>query len=80
MASKIPFKKINVESAEIDYFGSKDDHAEGRSVSSRERVRDQLKQQIEDFVARGGQISEVAPHVTADPPKKPNSSYGSRPI
>ena len=31
-------------------------------------------------LARGGKISEVAPNVTADPPKKPTPDYGGRPI
>jgi hypothetical protein len=35
---------------------------------------------MEEFLARGGQVQEVEPNVVADPPKKPDSKYGSRPI
>jgi len=31
-------------------------------------------------LAQGGEIDHVQAHVTADPPQKPGSRYGSRPI
>ena len=80
MASKKPSTGKDVESIEKEFFGSRDDHPEDRSVTSRERARDQLQNEIEAFMARGGKIDKVDSHVTADPPKKPNSNYGSRPI
>ena len=80
MATKTPPQDNDVTSVEKEFFGSKEDHAEDRSVSSRERVRDQLQDEIEKFLSRGGKIDQVDPHVTADPPKKPGNSYGSRPI
>ena len=57
-----------------------DDFAEERSITSRQRARSQLSAEVEAFLARGGAIDEVAPEVTADPPRKPQPKYGSRPI
>ena len=39
-----------------------------------------LARAMEEFLARGGKVQEVEPNVVADPPKKPDSKYGSRPI
>jgi hypothetical protein len=50
------------------------------SIAARARVRGELEDQVAAFLARGGQINEVPPNVTADPPKKPTSDYGGRPI
>lgn len=50
------------------------------SIASRQKVRDELEAQIAEFLARGGKINEVPANVTADPPKKPTSDYGGRPI
>ena len=50
------------------------------SIASRQKVRDELEDQIAAFLARGGKIQEVEPNVTADPPKKPAPDYGGRPI
>jgi hypothetical protein len=50
------------------------------SIASRQKIRDELEDQVAAFLARGGVISEVAPNVTADPPKKPSPDYGGRPI
>ena len=44
------------------------------------KERDALAQAMEEFLARGGKVQEVEPNVVADPPKKPDSKYGSRPI
>jgi hypothetical protein len=57
-----------------------EDFAEERSVTSRQRVRSQLSDEIEAFLAKGGAISEIDPEITADPPRKPQPKYGSRPI
>jgi len=50
------------------------------SIASRQKIRDELEDQVAAFLARGGKISEVPPNVTADPPKKPAPDYGGRPI
>lgn len=73
---------------EVEARGSKDgpapknpeDVPEERTVSSRQGLRDEMARQIEEFLARGGRIQEIDPNVTADPPRKPESEYGSRPI
>lgn len=56
------------------------DVIEDFSIASRQKVRDELDAQIAEFLARGGKINEVPANVTADPPKKPTSDYGGRPI
>ncbi len=50
------------------------------SIASRQKIRDELEDQIAAFLAGGGKIAEVPPNVTADPPKKPTPDYGGRPI
>ena len=53
---------------------------EERTVASRQKLRDEMEREIEAFLARGGKIAQIEPNVTADPPRKPDSDYGSRPI
>ncbi|MES2819120.1 MAG: transcriptional regulator SutA [Pseudomonadota bacterium] len=50
------------------------------SVEAKQKERDALARAMEEFLSRGGQVQEVEPNVVADPPKKPDSKYGSRPI
>ncbi len=50
------------------------------SVEAKQKERDALAQAMEEFLARGGAVQEIEPNVVADPPKKPDSKYGSRPI
>lgn len=50
------------------------------SIASRQKIRDELEDQVAAFLARGGVINEVPANVTADPPKKPSPDYGGRPI
>lgn len=50
------------------------------SLAARNKVRDQMQADIEAFLAKGGKIQQVEDNVMADPPRKPTSSYGSRPI
>jgi hypothetical protein len=57
-----------------------EDDPEERTVSSRQSLRDEMDRQIQEFLSRGGKIQEIDPNVTADPPRKPESDYGSRPI
>ncbi len=56
------------------------DEAETLSVSSKEALRRQLEEEMELFLARGGKVQEIPPDVTTDPPQKPVSNYGSKPI
>ena len=46
----------------------------------KQQERDELSQQVDAFLASGGQINVIEPNVMADPPKKPTSNYGSQPI
>ena len=81
MASRKPLSKWNdMEKQEKEFFGSREDRAEDRTVTSRANIRTELSDQIEAFLASGGTISEIDPNVMADPPRKPQSNYGSRPI
>ncbi|QLF92994.1 hypothetical protein HW090_07240 [Pseudomonas sp. ABC1] len=50
------------------------------SVEAKQRERDELARAMEAFLAKGGRVQEVEPNVVADPPKKPEGKYGSRPI
>jgi len=50
------------------------------SLEAKQSEREALAKAMEDFLARGGKVQEIDPIVVADPPKKPDSKYGSRPI
>lgn len=65
---------------DMNFLGSKDDAAESRTVGSRARVRGKLEADIESFLSSGGKIDAIDANVMADPPRKPESNYGSRPI
>ena len=81
MASRKPSTKWDdMEKLEREFFGSREDRAEDRTVTSRAKIRSELSDQIEEFLSKGGAINEIAPNVMADPPRKPQSNYGSRPI
>lgn len=56
------------------------DDGRDRTVSSREMERRRLQEDMERFLKAGGKITQVDPNVRMDPPKKPESNYGSRPI
>jgi len=53
-------------------------------VSTSSAARDEMRQSMEDdvaaFLARGGKIQKIEDNVMADPPRKPQTNYGSRPI
>jgi hypothetical protein len=65
---------------DMDYIGSKEESAETRSVASRAKLRSKMDSDVESFLKGGGEIQEIEPNVMADPPRKPISNYGSRPI
>ncbi|GAA6166991.1 hypothetical protein [Sessilibacter corallicola] len=50
------------------------------SLSVKEQERLMLQNQVEEFLAKGGKIDQIDANITADPPQKPSSNYGSRPI
>ena len=57
-----------------------DDDIEYGSQAAREALREAMASDVEAFLARGGCIQEVAANVMGDPPRKPQTNYGSRPI
>ena len=65
---------------DLSFVGSKDEAAESRNIASRERVRSTMESEIEAFLNNGGKIDNIEPNVMGDPPRKPESNYGSRPI
>jgi len=58
----------------------KDEGADARTVAGRQKVREKLAKDVEAFLAKGGRIQEIDANTTADPPVRPTSEYGSRPI
>jgi hypothetical protein len=50
------------------------------SIEAKQKERDALARAMEEFLSRGGKIEEVEANVVADPPRKPDNKYGSRPI
>lgn len=50
------------------------------SLEAKQKERDALARAMEEFLSRGGKVQEVDDNVVADPPRKPDSKYGSRPI
>jgi hypothetical protein len=50
------------------------------SAEAHRKLRESLNAEVEAFLARGGQIKTVDDNVMGDPPRKPQTSYGSRPI
>lgn len=59
---------------------SVEEETEPHTIEAKQRERDALAKAMEAFFAKGGKVQEIAPNVVADPPKKPESKYGSRPI
>ncbi|MDX1694369.1 MAG: hypothetical protein R3208_11450 [Ketobacteraceae bacterium] len=56
------------------------DDGRDRTLSSKEAERRQLEEAMASFLSSGGTIKAIEPNVRADPPRKPESNYGSRPI
>jgi hypothetical protein len=50
------------------------------SLANKDEERRRIQSEIEAFLAGGGKINSVPNNVVADPPKKPESKYGSQPI
>lgn len=59
---------------------STDDYVTSTSSAARDELRQSMEDDVAAFLARGGQIQEIDDNVMADPPRKPQTSYGSRPI
>lgn len=50
------------------------------SLAARNKARQTVQADIDAFLAQGGRIQQVGDDIMSDPPKKPTSNYGSRPI
>ncbi|MEE8059416.1 MAG: hypothetical protein V3T17_16510 [Pseudomonadales bacterium] len=72
-----PAKDMEID---VGFMGSREESADSRTVASRNRLRDKMGGEIEEFLSHGGKIRQIDPHVTADPPQRPVSRYGQRPI
>lgn len=64
---------------DMDFIGSTEEGVH-RSIASRQKLRNQVDDQVAAFLSEGGAINEIEANVMADPPRKPTSNYGSRPI
>ncbi len=74
-------KKLDAsEPEDFAFLGSREDVAESRTVASRDRLRAKMAEDVENFIKAGGSINCIDSNVLADPPKKPVSNYGGRPI
>ncbi|MGR6872028.1 transcriptional regulator SutA [Pseudomonas sp. HK3] len=69
----------NVTEPDMEFIGSAEEGVL-RSIASRQKLRSKMDNEIEAFLQKGGAINEIEPNVMADPPRKPTSNYGSRPI
>lgn len=47
---------------------------------TRKSMREQMASEVEAFLKAGGRVQVVEEGERADPPRKPESQYGSRPI
>lgn len=65
---------------DLEKVGNKEIAVDARTVESRHNIRNQVADDIEQFLQKGGSIDYIDPDVTADPPRKPESNYGSRAI
>lgn len=59
---------------------SHDDVVVSTSSAARDEMRKSMEDDVAAFLARGGQIQKIDDNVMADPPRKPQTNYGSRPI
>jgi len=64
---------------DMEFIGSTEEGVL-RSIASRKKLRNKMNGDVEAFLQNGGSINQVEPNVMADPPRKPTSNYGSRPI
>ena len=58
----------------------KDDGELLRTLNARKNIRAQLDEDIEAFLSKGGCVEEIDVNVMTDPPTRPISKYGGKPI
>lgn len=61
-----------------DMASSREDAPEARSVTSRCRIRDQLNNDVNAYLAHGGAIHPAESHVRADVQRDTGGHFGSR--
>lgn len=49
-------------------------------VTARERLREQLANEVAAYLASGGRINYIESNILADPPRKPPCDYGGQPL
>ena len=77
-AKKVKDQPVSADEPDMDFIGSTEEGVL-RSIASRQKLRTQVDSEVEAFLKAGGS-NEIEPNVMADPPRKPTSNYGSRPI
>jgi hypothetical protein len=78
-AKKVKDQPASANGPDMDFIGSTEEGVL-RSIASRQKLRSQVDDEVEAFLKKGGAINEIESNVMADPPRKPTSNYGSRPI
>lgn len=76
----VSIKKEGKSKIDSEGYGHIEDLPNSATIAERQRLRDQVASEVEAFLAQGGGIKTIDNNVRADPPKKPESNYGSRPI
>ncbi len=56
------------------------DDGRDRSITSREAERQELEDAMLAFLSGGGSVQTIEKDLRKDPPRRPESNYGSRPI
>lgn len=70
MARKKTNAPTGFNGADIGFLGSRDEPAEERTVESRQKLRESMQSQIEEFLKKGGQIQEIPSNVTSIKPSE----------
>lgn len=78
--SEFETEDFEVDGQEPELIPFHSDDGLDRTVAAKDAARRQLEDDMRRFLSGGGQISRVDTNVRADPPRKPESNYGSRPI
>ena len=65
---------------DLNFIGSYEESADTRTLASRQRLHDKMSEEVAEFLSKGGKIDKVERNLMTDPPKKPVSHYGQRPI
>lgn len=67
---------IDDTTTERSFVAVAEESPERRSPSSRDQLRKQIMDEVNAFLASGGQIQQVEPLLRTDLPTKPSANYG----